>query len=270
MKLTKEFINNDIYFMEIALDKIVINDNYDGILILDREFNIVKTIKLFDDIVIDTSFVKGKEIVLCCYDNRCLVYLNVETFKYTVISLSPDLYDITFLSLYEWKDNDLILLAENGTVFLCVNMSTYTVNKVQIDFIEKLSFSINNDWEQLSKSIVHKVYPDRQIAVIEIDNILKIINYKNGAQSVFNIERINFHDIEVTENFVAQICEFEVSISYGVKNVKLYPLPEGYVFWRCKFLSIDGMKYLLLLVCNDADSSMCKLERYSLEEDLFT
>ena len=49
MESSKDFTNNDIYFMEVVSDKIIINDNYDGVLILDSELNIIKRIKLLDD-----------------------------------------------------------------------------------------------------------------------------------------------------------------------------------------------------------------------------
>ena len=40
LQSSKKFTNNDIYFMEVVEEKIIINDNYDGVLILDSDLNI--------------------------------------------------------------------------------------------------------------------------------------------------------------------------------------------------------------------------------------
>ena len=52
--------NNDVYFMEIMEDKIVINNNYKGILIYDSTFNLVKKIDLFEGFFVDFT-IKGKK-----------------------------------------------------------------------------------------------------------------------------------------------------------------------------------------------------------------
>jgi len=265
MKLIRNFTNNDIYFIEVVSDKIVINDNYDGIFILDNELNIITSIKLLKDMVIDTSFIKEKEIVLYCYENQCLVHLNVETKAYKIISLQIDLIDIIFLSLYEWIDDDLVLLAANGTVFIHVNLLENVIYKMQNDAIDKLHFSIRDDLNKLSKLVVHKIYPVKKIAVVEANNTFNKINYKNDTEFALTIKPIKFYDIEVTENCVVQVSEEEISMSYGGKFIKLYPTPEEYRFLRCKFITIDGINYLLLLLCSNADSSICKLERVTLE-----
>lgn len=267
MQSEKKFVNNDIYFIEVVQDKIIMNDNYDGINILNNELKIIKNLHLFDDIVIDSSYVKDNEIILYCYENSCFVYLNVDTYVYKVIPLSAEFSDLSFLSLYEWKDNELILLADAGSVLVRINMLSYIVQK---EYVEKKTFPIKSAWEKLSKFIVHKVYPDRKIAIVEMNNVLKIINYMDDTGLILNIKNIDFYDIEVMENFAALINEFEVFVWHGNQNVKLVPLPKGYRFLRCKFTCAYERKYLLLLLCNNADSSICKLQKYSMETDLFS
>ena len=83
----KKFTNNDIYFMEVVEEKIIINDNYDGVLILDSDLNILKSIRLLEELSIDTSFLNNQQIVLYCYENQCLIYINIDTYEYKIISL---------------------------------------------------------------------------------------------------------------------------------------------------------------------------------------
>lgn len=69
--------DNDIYFMEVVLDKIVVNDNYEGILIFDDNLNLVKKLKLLEDMIVYKSYInKAKmEMLLFCVDNQCMVYI---------------------------------------------------------------------------------------------------------------------------------------------------------------------------------------------------
>ena len=43
-KILKE---NDTYFLQVVKDKIIINDNYEGIIIYDDNLNVVSKIKTF-------------------------------------------------------------------------------------------------------------------------------------------------------------------------------------------------------------------------------
>lgn len=264
MGLSMNFANNDIYFMQVVSDKIVINDNYEGILILDSGLNTIKSIKLLDDLVIDISFIKGTEIVLHCYENQCLIHINIDSYAYKIISLDKGLKDINFLSLYEWVDNDLVLLADDGNILTYVNLLDNTVQVIQKDTIDRLQFSIHDDWNKLGKFLVHKVYPDKHSAVVESNNKLMIIDYKNSTETVLKIEPINFHDIEVTTDCVVQISEEEVLVLYGGKKVMFYPNPEDFRFLRGKFITIEKTDHLLLLMCSNSDSSKAKIEKYIL------
>ena len=42
MKIENQYSNNDIYFIETVQDKIIINDNYEGVIILDSHLDIIK------------------------------------------------------------------------------------------------------------------------------------------------------------------------------------------------------------------------------------
>ena len=277
MVTSKAFSNNDMYFMEVISDKIVINDNYEGVLILDRDFNVIKGIKLLDDLIIETSFINEKEIILYCYENECLIHIDIDSYAYEIIKLNKDLKDKIFLSLYEWINNDLILSADNGMFFVYVNLLDNTAQEIQKDLIDKLQFSIYDNWNKLRKYRLHKIYSDKYYAVIESDNVIMLMDYKNDTKSVLQIETMDvydnkvptnciYHDIEVTTDCVVEISEKKISILYGSKNVILYPNPENYRFLRGKFITIDKTDFLLLLSNNNSNSSKSKIEKYLINK----
>lgn len=270
MKIEKIYSNNDIYFIEIVQDKIIINDNYEGVIILDGQLNIVKKFELLDDMVVDVSFIKNSEVVLYCYENQCFIYLDINTYAYKIISLDSEYVDMSFLSLYEWCDNELLLLAESGKILVRVNLLTYTVT-VQKYCNKNRLLSVYQDFEKLNKMFLHKVYPDKKIAIIEKDNILKIINYKKQSllpEIMIDIKNKEFYDVEVINEFIVLVDEYKIIVSNSIKNINLFPSTKGYRFLRCKFIYINKEVFLVVLSCCDADSSVCKLEKYSLENDL--
>lgn len=263
----KKFTNNDIYFMEVVKEKIIINDNYDGVLILDSDLNILKSIKLLEEMSIDMSFVNNQEIVLYCYENQCLIYINIDTYVYKIISLSTDFEDKVFLSLYEWVDTDLFLIADDGDFFTYVNLNSGEVQSAGRDIIDKCSCSIKNDWKKLSQFLVHKIYAQREEAVIEKSNVIKLINYKKQEGAIldiepFEMEPLFFYDVEVMENCTAQISEKEILLYYTNKKSTLLPNYPQYSFVRGKFIRANDEIFILLLSSSNSESSEAVIEKY--------
>lgn len=266
---TKKFNNNDIYFLEVILDKIMVNDNYDGVLILDSDLNVLKRIKLLDDLVIDKSFLKNREIVLHCYENQCLIHINIDSFNYKIIRLNSGLEDKIFSPFYEWVDDDLILMADNGAVFVHINLSDNVIQVAQKDMIEKLHFSIYDNWSKLNGFVIHKVYPQRCEVIVESNNIIKLINYKNDKESILKIEPFEtapnyFYDIEMMKNCIAQISEKEISILYEGNNIIFYSDYQHYSFLRGKFITIENKEYLLLLSSSNSNPENVMIAKFSL------
>jgi hypothetical protein len=268
MKLSKEFTGNDIYFMEVVGDKIIINDNYKGIYILDNDLNVEKNIKLLDDMIIDTSFKKENEILLCCYENECLIYFRVDTCDYKVIQLSDELKEMSFISLYEWKYDDILLLADNGTIIIQINTINGNISVIPNDIIEKSNFSICNDWSKLDKYIIHNVYPNIFNVIVEIDNRLMLMDYKNNVVTELKIDYIAFHDIEICCDYIIQISENEILINHKDKSVRIYPQQQEESFLRCRFITINEDICIVILIGNNTNSLVGAIERYSIKTDL--
>lgn len=264
MNVSKIFTNNDIYFLEVVSDKIVINDNYSGVFILDYELNINKELKILDDMSIDMSFIKDKEIVLYCYENQYLVYINIDTYVYKIINLNKDLCNIVFSPLYEWIDNDLILLSYNGDIILHVNLLNNTAKCICVENINRSIFSIYDNWQKLSGKVINKIYPNKCNAVIEKNNNIVLYNYQDNEETILTIDYADlnnndipssyiYHDIEVKNNVIVEISEKRVLVLYQNKKILLYPESKDYSFLRGKFITIAENEYLILLECSNSD-----------------
>lgn len=271
---SKMFTDNDIYFMEIVSDKLVINDNYDGVFILDLELNMIKELKLFNDMSIYMSFIKDKEIVLYCEENQCLVHINTDTCEYKIFPLSKEFEDIVFMPFYEWVDNDLILLSDNGNVMTHVDLLNHAVNIIQ-ENNDKYKSKIFDNWEKISGKVVYKVYSDECNAVVESNNKIVLYNYQKDEESILLIEPNHFysndvssiyryHDIEVKNGVIAEISERNVSILYKKEQIILGPESKNEFFIRGKLTRIAGNDYLFLLQGSNSDPLKSVIEKYDL------
>jgi len=269
MNSKKIFTNNDVYSIDIVSNKIVINDNYEGFIILDSNLNIEKAIKVMDDMILYTSYsyTKNNMIVYCCYDtdDPCLVYLDVNTYEFKIVYLEQ-FKEIVFLRLYYWDNNELILLDynENELTLYQVDIQNGTIKKVNHHAALSEHKTVFDDWSYLHPYGVYKVYPYIHCAVIEDNGSLHKFDYSTGTKTVLEIERINFHDIEIGIDSVTQISQDQVLVWHDGKSISLFPSSDEYSFYRAKLIMITGDEYLVLLSHSMAKSSLSQIDMYCL------
>lgn len=87
LKKTKRIIDNDIYFFEIVGERLVVNNNYKGILVFNYNFELLKEIEIYDDLVIDFSIKCDNRILLICSENEKVVSIDLTNYKYECIAL---------------------------------------------------------------------------------------------------------------------------------------------------------------------------------------
>lgn len=127
--ITKE---KDLYFMETIGDKIIINDGYEGIEVLDSNLKSIKKVKIFNDIVIHSSYINNKsnEILLFCPENECFVYVDFKSYEVKIIPLESNLQNLLFSKIYLWQD-DIIILYSYNMNFYRVDLDTKCIEKIR-------------------------------------------------------------------------------------------------------------------------------------------
>lgn len=275
MNVSKWFTDNDTYFIEIVSDKIIINENYEGVLILDHDLNIIKELKIISGMSIEKSFIRENEIVLSCYENQCLIHINVETYEYKVHPLAAEFEDVVFLPLCEWKNSDLMLLSDDGKVMTHIDLSNQTVKNVSREDQNGFPSFLWDAWDKISDKIIYKVYPNEGNAVVERNGQLILFDYQDDEETLLNVDPADFHDkelpsshichdIEVKDEIIAEVSERKVTVSYKGNKRILYPESKEYVFLRGKVLAIAGYVHLYLLQGSNSDPQKSKIERYDI------
>ena len=262
MKNTVKFQGNDIYFFEVINNKIIINDNYQGVLILNNEFEIIKNIYLMEDLIIDVCFKKESRILLICYEKECIIYLDIEN-DIKEIMFMEGINNYNFFMLYEWNNYNIILSTyENDFLNL-------DIKEEKLEFLNSNSrevYRIKREYSKLRELKIYKIFIEIKRAVIEEYDIIKLIKYKEDIKYISSIEKENFHDFECFNDCLIGISENKVSV-LSCGNKKDYYPKKGYYFLRGKVINIEKESYLVLLSSSKNDITDTMIERYILRSN---
>lgn len=250
-------MKNDIYFLDIIGNKIVVNDNYVGVIILDAKLNVIKRIKIMDDLVIYTSYHKPNELLLFCPENGCLIHINLKEFTYKKIDLK-EFKDLIFSSLYIWNENNLILSTYQGTFF-------------KIDIQNQHIYKMSNYSEELYKIYVKlkdykiiKIFPDIGKAVVEVNSKeIGIIDYINEKLENLEISKDDFHDIEIKGKSILLLSEKKADIRNS-DSIQYYYPEESYICIRGKIMVEEKCRYIFILCGNKSDETDTRIEKLEI------
>ena len=229
LEIRKELEGNDIYFIEVLGDRVLVNDNYSGLLVYDSGLNLVESIKIMDDFLIESSVKKENEILLICPENECLVYLNIIGCQYKIISLDG-WEEWIFSPLYEWQEDGIILSDYNGRLAR-VDLGQGEIN---------------------GRAVVENG-----------DGDLELFDCADSLSSVIVLPNGDFHDFEMQGASLTEIgedCVLEINLE--TNECQEYIPKNGYCFLRGKYMAAGQQAFLFLLSGDKADSQRAIIERH--------
>ncbi len=261
-KDAKEFPQNDIYFLEILGDKLLVNDNYEGVLIFDSEFVLLKKMKISDNLAIAFSIKKGNEILLICPENRKIIYIDTRDYQHKIISLEQ-FEDWVFSSLFDWKGNIITLSDYKG------NLAKLDLEKAKLFKLGEYSHiktTVSNAYQKLNGFRTNKIFPLEEKAIVE-DSIdgLELIDYEDNIVPLIRLRKEEFYDFELSCKHIAEIGEYKaVTINFENEKFQQYYPQEKYYFLRGKMMVTKQENFLFLLSAKKSDEKKSLIEKYSL------
>jgi hypothetical protein len=255
------FEQNNIYQLESCLDKIIVNEDYHGIRILDLSLNTIKIISIMKGLIIFSIYKKydGTSIMLYSPEQNHLVFINLQTFKYFIIEPRNPLIDYFFDRNYYWQDNTLIFAVENKDIFYQVDFESSTLEQVSQKTVKTLAPSFIDFFKIYKKHNVITVHPDQSSFIYQKNrNLTAFYDYKNKnliltKHSTGHFEEIYYHN----ETFIFfdlwnKIIKF--------KNSKLFL--QGIDNYDCLKMSILSNNSIVILLTNKNNHRQCILETY--------
>lgn len=269
MQLKKEI--EELYFIDVTSDYVVVNDQYQGVLILDFDFNIVKALKLGDDIAIGHSIVFDNKMLLFCYENECVFYVDLDLWEIKRIEMNM-FSDVYFLDLFEWSKDYVYLLSDNGETCIKINLASLMAEEVPSSF--------ENDLKDYFKELLEYnvcAYDSVNSTVLIVQSAEYILfDYKNGKMKRLNINLVEeakenissdliYCKTDFSDDTVVKICERNIQVlSKGGAIDYLYPPYETYRYSAGKIIKINNSNVIFSLCSDNSCNSMPLLMKYIL------
>ncbi len=257
MNTIKYINNNDVYFLACVNNKIVINDNYKGVLILDSQLNMIDAIEIIDDLVIYSYYVYRNNILLYCPENNNIVFLDVESGNNLIISLSGFESEI-FGDVYGW-DNDKIILSTYKGKYICIDLLN---QNPKLSYCNGNGTQVQKDYDILKNYTVHKVFSDVARALVGNEELC-LIDYRKHMVLLEKIKQEQYHDYELMNHCLVKIGENSINITNCKNEVVLKPM-KGYIYLRAKFLKVNEVSYIITLASCTDNTESCMIEKHLL------
>jgi len=267
--------DNDTYFMESVGDRVVINKNYEGILVLDNQLTGMNEIPLFPGLKIYSSLYSHAQnsIMLLCPENDCLVFADLKAGHYDILPIEKHEIGVFNTRLYIWYDDIILLSTPDGVFYEYVlggnKLAELDGEEIDNDYPKFYSF-----WSTTRKytpiDISHTQYgyiygdritqeygfydfdrnTERNIRVTDIEP--EEILYRNGIWVLGAENQIRISTEKVRE---------DSSYSYDQTSVRL---PEGYHIRKVRFLNFTHHPRVIALVSGPHIDSEMFLEIFEL------
>lgn len=274
------FDENDIYFLEVVGNKIIVNDNYSGVLILNSDLCVEKSIKLFDEMIICNSFIDdvNRRILLYCDESFKFVCIDVITYEFKIIELLDYMKakNIIFSNVFEWENDKVVLTSFHNNFFL-IDLKNGTVEDLDSMYIENHYSKFYCFYQLYLKYLaLHKKYITE---ISGIDELIVLSGKKNSEQlkiTVYNKDNCNvvYHEnkIEIDfefcelikfDNYFFVVGEEKIAIVKGNSTITEVATKSD-TFLKIRGMKVDNCYYIIVLLSDELNYLYSNVIKYKI------
>ena len=252
--------NNDIYFMEIVDEAVVINNDYHGLLIFDRNLKQSYKMNFSEELIIYNSFKNKKQLLLFCPDNNCIVHVDLISRTIRKILLN-DFEDYIFSPLYMWEQSKVIL-SDHNRPLLNVDLKKGTVES--INSYDKIDKELKEEYEKIKNYQILKMYGDEKKAIaVEGNSTVKLIDYRQNIKELKEFPKEQYFDFEWKNEYMVKIGDSKIQLIYG-NHSEIFNAEKDYDFLRGKIMCDHNKCFLFILSVLKSDVKKCRIDRIEL------
>ena len=246
--------DNDIYFVKTEHDKIFINDNYQGLFVLDMKFNCIDHMQMDDELFIYEGFVHDEEVFLHCAENNCIIYVSFKKRSKKIVNL-PNGFMTSFNEVVRWTDKRVDLICGNGRFY-------------RVDFMDNKIHKVSCPDNSLT-------YYEALCKAMEQGGIDRVVNWKSGYGYKKRSDRFDLYSVRdgftgeldksayhlyEKDGVLAGVGEEKIEVLYRAQKTVLTP-KRGYYFIGFDGTTVDEEKILITI---QSDKQNCKKNRMTL------
>ena len=142
-KKAEKTFTGDAYFLETLNDKVIVNDNYRGLIVLNEDIEPVKTIDIGHDICIYNAIVIDDErVLLNCIDDKKIFVVNIETSEVKCCDMPQNLEEEVLKEKGPSEGNRIVLRTYKGHNFvldlnnMIIDQYDLSIEQVRKDSVE--------------------------------------------------------------------------------------------------------------------------------------
>lgn len=170
-KVIENTYNGDAYLMEILRDNIILNDDYEGLIILDYNLDIVKKISIDQELCIYNAIViDDKNIILNCIEDKKIYIINIETDEVKTMEMPDCIYNEVPEKKIANNENDIIIRTYKNNYF-CLDTNQLIVRPydyvLEEDFDKK---ELSEEWIDYIKLDEVEIYlSEEKIKIVGLE-----------------------------------------------------------------------------------------------------
>jgi len=260
-------VDAQLYFLEIIKNRIIINNKYEGIIILNYYLDLVKTIKIFDDLIIERCYKHffDDTFLLFCFENNCFIYIN-KLWKFRIIQIEQN--DEMFLShLYWWKNTDEIILTSYKNEIFRLSLIEESLSKVTENYLKYHYIQFYKIWMDYKDVPVVRFFPEESVLLFQnkLETELIINNYIDTTERHISSFLKDTHDFYYQKGSVLAIHEKQVDLITPDNERFKIPTKNPWVSLRAKFIESKNICFVVLYR-NESYPDNVKLISYCLKK----
>ena len=259
------FKTNDIYILETCNNMIVINNNNQGLLILDHSLHVKKEIAIGEIAPIYFVYKSYDNNTLMLYlpDVNQIIVIDMVTNKHFTISLPEAFHEEIFSPNYYWN-HDMLLLTTTNNNFYQLDFASKKLHSIASHQAQENCAPFYSFWNICKKYNVLTFYPEDTSFIFQNDkHSLGFFNYQQNQSTVIRGFTDGWHDVEYNNNIFLFIHEKKIEIIKDQDKITLKP-HQGYIFLRTRFLDNN---HFIALSSNPSNYQESLLEVYEIKKN---
>ncbi len=270
MEYLKKYIDV-LYFVDVLGNTVIVNDRYQGILLLNYDFEIIKKIYLDNEIVIDKILSKDDKLVLISYEMQMIYTVDLKPIKVNKFNIKQ-FGNIFFSNIYEWTENIIYLATIDGERYFKLDLvKNNLMEEMKDEHSKELLSAIN----KVAEMDVYASNSLKKQILTQNGGKYSICNYSEKTEKNMNIDIISDSNslaservcylTEFTQNHVIRIAEQFVQILSKDKTYNIYPPEETYRFIGGRVVEKNEEDILFLIAGDNRDEKESMILKYSLQ-----
>lgn len=174
--------NNDRHVLYRFIDGFMVNDNYDGLNIIDNNLTVIQKIRFPEEFSVDIIFSKfnNKEIILQTLDDGSTLYVSLVS-KITKI-IEKNVFNEVFFPIYYWEKD--LIVGTYGHSFYMFDSKNYIFTLIASNDVRDTYPDFYNFWQQVYQLGLVLDADSKELWVVYLDENRRMVGYYNYGKKI--------------------------------------------------------------------------------------